>query len=102
MAGIIKLVRDFVLDHMRHDGKEPDFHVADEQEFKLALDAKLREECEEAIAAPHDPGELADVLEVIYTRARLIGITPEALEVLRLKKRFNKGGFEQRYIVKFP
>ena len=70
----------------------------DEPSFLPVLEAKLQEEVEEYLENPSGE-ELADLLEVIYAVARLRGIEPAELNLIRDRKRRDRGGFDQRLVL---
>lgn len=69
----------------------------DDDEYRTALLEKLEEETVEYVASK-EAEELADMLEVLYALAELDGVFPEELELIRHKKKEEKGGFEGRII----
>lgn len=97
----MKLVRDKIPELMKNDGQTFEMYIASDNEIGVMLDKKLREECEEAIREPGSTEELADILEVIYARAHLLGVSPGELEIMRYNKLHAKGGFDLRQVVKF-
>ena len=90
-----KLVRDRIPEIIREQGGDPRTRSLDGEAFREALCAKLAEETREFLDA-RTAEELADVLEVVYALADDEGLTPDALEALRLKKRVERGGFDRR------
>lgn len=93
-----KLVRDKIPQILRSKGLEPVTRIADPEEYRASLRAKLREEVEEFLASNDDPDELADILEVLYTLAELGGTDRRQLEKLRAAKAAERGGFADRII----
>ncbi|WP_214107062.1 nucleoside triphosphate pyrophosphohydrolase [Acrocarpospora catenulata] len=93
-----KLVRDKIPQIIRATGMDPIVRVADSGEYAAQLRHKLREEVGEFLASDHDPEELADVLEVVYALAALVGVDRERLEKLRAAKAEERGGFAGRII----
>ncbi|MEN3538099.1 nucleoside triphosphate pyrophosphohydrolase [Microbispora sp. ZYX-F-249] len=93
-----KLVRDKIPDIIRRDGREPVVTVLDEAGFREALLAKLFEESTELSEAPpaQVPEEIADVLEVLHTLARVHGQDWRDIERLADAKRAERGGFDDR------
>lgn len=92
-----KLVRDKIPEWLDSKGVSYEKRIADEVEYKVELIKKLQEEVDEFKEAG-DIEELADVLEVVEALRGL----PEYTEVekVRLEKLKEKGGFEQRIILK--
>jgi predicted house-cleaning noncanonical NTP pyrophosphatase (MazG superfamily) len=97
MGSYNKLVRDKIPEILDAKGIPYEKHTADPEEYKAELVKKLGEEVQEfseALSAE----ELADVLEVVEALKKL----PEyaTVEEVRLKKRADRGGFEERIILK--
>lgn len=92
-----KLVRDKIPEILDKKGTPYEKRIASTEEYKAELIKKLIEEVAEFSEAG-DPEELADVMEVITALRTL----PEYAEVetLRLQKRDERGGFDNRIIVK--
>ena len=97
MAWYQKLVRDKIPEYLTTKGISFEQHVATDEEYRQALIDKLVEEAAE-FAEAGAPEELADVMEVVLALRTL----PEyaEVEVERLKKLEEKGGFERRFIVR--
>lgn len=93
-----KLVRDKIPDLIRADGLDPIIETAGPLDYARRLREKLREEVAEFIASDDDPGELADILEVLYALAGQAGIGPARLEELRAAKAAERGGFAGRLV----
>mgnify|MGYP006280676953 CR=1 FL=1 len=93
-----KLVRDNIPAIIEKDNRIPKTHIADEDEYRQKLRAKLIEEAKE-YAEDGDPKELADVCEVLNATYALEGIEPEEIETLRKKKAEERGGFQGRIIL---
>ncbi|MFB6937766.1 nucleoside triphosphate pyrophosphohydrolase [Streptomyces chartreusis] len=95
-----KLVRDRVPEIIRAAGLLPRIHIADPDEYHRRLRDKLREEVDEFVAAGRNeaPGELCDVLEVVYALAAELGLTRDRLEELRQLKAAERGGFADRVV----
>lgn len=93
-----KLVRDGIPAIAEaNDGVPYPHRVAAPEEMPGLLRAKLREEVDEYLASG-DPGELADVLEVLLELAATHGVTRAKLEFLRLTKVERRGGFSRRLV----
>lgn len=94
-----KLIRDKLPQMMRNWGIVLHERSMDNSEFIVRLREKLLEEAAEvANAALGDEltEELADVLEVVNSLAQAQGVTLQDIEEKRIKKRMQKGGFDQR------
>ena len=93
-----KLVRDKIPEIIENNGRQPIYHVADDEEFERQLLKKLREEVDEYIENP-TPEEMVDVLEVIISIYGIKNYDKNELEALRVKKLQNRGGFFGRIIL---
>lgn len=93
-----KLVRDKIPEVIRANGEVPSTRVAERAEYRRLLAAKLSEEVLEFIASDGDPGELADIMEVVLALADDLGIDRRELEKLRAEKAAERGGFSQRIV----
>ncbi len=92
-----KLVRDKIPEILERKGVSYEKRIASPEEYKEELVKKLVEEVGEFTEAG-DPEELADVLEVIEALRKL----PEydKIENLRLQKREERGGFDEKIILR--
>ncbi len=97
MESYNKLVRDKIPDLLDSKGIAYEKRVASPEEYREELIKKLAEEVVE-FGEAGDPEELADVLEVIEALRKL----PEyrIVEELRLKKLRERGGFDEKIILK--
>lgn len=91
-----KLVRDKIPEIIQSNGDVAHFHRIDSEEEYL--EALLRKDIEEGKELAADPclDELADKLEVLYAIAKTQGFTPSQIEEVRLEKRDQRGGFDDR------
>lgn len=96
MAKYEKLVRDKIPEILDAKGVPYTKRIADVQEYKDELIRKLVEEANE-FAEAGEPEELADVLEVIIALRALADY--EDVDSVRVKKREERGGFNQRIIL---
>jgi len=97
MESYNKLVRDKIPEILDKKGIQYEKRIAAAEEYKAELIKKLGEEAKE-FGEAGDPEELADILEVLEALKKL----PEynGIEELRLKKQNERGGFEERIILK--
>jgi predicted house-cleaning noncanonical NTP pyrophosphatase (MazG superfamily) len=97
MESYNKLVRDRIPEILDAKGVVYEKRIASPEEYKIELIKKLTEEVNEFSEAG-EPEELADVIEVVEALKRL----PEYadVEALRLKKLQDRGGFDERIILK--
>ncbi len=97
MVAYNKLVRDNIPDILRKKGIPFEERIAEDQEYRLELFKKLREEIDE-FDEEKNIDELADILEVIEAIVKL----PEFTDIQNIKeqKRVEKGGFTKRIILK--
>lgn len=93
-----KAVRDKIPEILRNSGKDCAVKELSDPEFLVELENKLGEELDEYLESK-EIEELADILEVIYRITELRGLSKEALESVRLKKRKERGGFEQNLVL---
>lgn len=97
MAQYNKLVRDKIPEILDAKGVVYEKRIVTQEEYKVELIKKLREELEEFEVAG-DVEEFADIMEVIEA-LKLLPEYSDAEEV-RKKKKEERGGFEQRIILK--
>ena len=93
-----KLVRDNIPDIITSNEETPVTRILDEDEYKKALEEKLVEEQEEVLSSSGDERceELADMVEVIRSMAKLEGKTLEEIVAIADAKRLKRGGFDDR------
>jgi predicted house-cleaning noncanonical NTP pyrophosphatase (MazG superfamily) len=96
-----KLVRDKIPLIIRSKGEEPLVRTASADEIKKLLLQKLSEEVAE-IQADLNVEELADAIEVIYALAQQLNVSLEELEKVRIKKKEERGGFENGFVLQLP
>ncbi len=92
-----KLVRDRIPEIIERAGGQPCTRALSGESLRRALEAKLREETDELIAAPTQDAraqEAADVLEVLKAIAAFHRITWERIELLAHAKRTERGAFD--------
>ncbi len=97
MESYDKLVRDNIPEILDKKGVSYEKRIASPEEYRAELIKKLGEEIQEFSEAG-DPEELADVVEVIEALKQL----PEYgdIEIIRQKKREERGGFDKKIILK--
>jgi len=93
-----KLVRDRIIDIIEVKGRRATWHVATDEEYRLKLREKLREEVSEFFENPSQE-EMADVFEVITAVLKERDWALEDIVALQKKKREERGGFERRLIL---
>ena len=93
-----KLVRDKIPEIIVGNGGEPFTRILDEDEYKVELETKLMEEYNEVLLATGEERveELADMLEVISSLAKLERKSLEEVIEVKNKKCDKRGGFEKR------
>lgn len=94
-----KLVRDKIPEIIEQSGKSIVTEILSDEQYIKILDEKLNEELSE-FQKSKDIEELADLLEVIYTIARVRGIEVEELEQIRKEKRTRVEDLEIKYYSK--
>lgn len=93
-----KLVRDKILEIIEADGLAYNSRILESSELLKEVKAKMIEEAKEfhaADTAHESVEELADVLELVHTALRALGVTYEELEEVRQQKKEKRGGFEK-------
>lgn len=93
-----KLVRDKIPKIIKADGGRCEYHVASKDEYEILLFAKYREESTE-LMQNFCAEEIADVLEVIETIARLKGISLDDIKTWKQDKKVTKGGFTKGIVL---
>ncbi|WP_099517149.1 nucleoside triphosphate pyrophosphohydrolase [Paenibacillus sp. BIHB 4019] len=94
-----KLVRDNIPQIIQASGKQFSSRVLNTAEYEIALKEKIQEELNEFLEAGDQEEqleELADLLEVIYSFAHSKGIGREQMELIRERKKDERGGFYKR------
>ena len=90
-----KLVRDKIPEIIEADGKVCRTHILSNEEYIVALEAKLNEEVAE-YQADKNLEEMADVLEVLYAICVARGYSLDELEAMRAKRADERGGFKEK------
>ncbi|WP_429860417.1 phosphoribosyl-ATP pyrophosphohydrolase [Brevibacillus reuszeri] len=96
-----KLVRDKIPQIIEDKGKHCEVKVLNHNEYLDTLRVKLQEELDEYKTASEeeDVAELADLVEVVYTILKHKGVSIEQFERVRLKKREERGGFDEKLLL---
>ena len=89
-----KLVRDKIPAIIETAGKTPLTERIPPEDMQSALNRKLQEEVNEYLES-HSVEEMADVLEVLHGIAFHTGIDWNQVEAERLRKKEERGGFEE-------
>lgn len=94
-----KLVRDKIPDIIRGNKEIPITYVLKDEEFKRALETKLKEEYDELLRAADDNNyleELADILEVIEALAKSRLSSLEEILKIKENKVLKRGAFDEK------
>lgn len=94
-----KLVRDNIPNIIKNNGEESIIRILDDAEYRKELYKKLLEECNEVINSKNKEElleELADVLEVIRSIAKLENNELDDVIEISDQKKLKRGGFEKR------
>jgi len=97
MTSYNKLVRDKIPEILDKKGISYEQRIASEDEYKSELIRKIQEEVQE-FAEEESIEELADILEVLEALKGIPGY--EDVENIRIKKREERGGFNERIILR--
>jgi predicted house-cleaning noncanonical NTP pyrophosphatase (MazG superfamily) len=98
-----KLIRDKIPQIMGEKGKKFEIEVLDNESYLEHLNIKLKEEMDEYFSATENTSqieELADLVEVIYGILKVRDITIQKFEDIRIGKREERGGFEDKLLLK--
>ena len=94
-----KLVRDNIPEIINHNGETPITRILTDEEYKLELERKLNEEYNEVLktTTPEERiEELADMLEIITSLAKLEGKSLEDIVWTAKCKKNKRGGFDKK------
>lgn len=94
-----KLVRDNIPDIIHNNGENPIIRILSNEEYKQELEKKLYEEYQEVLATttPEDRvEELADMLEIIISLAKLENKSLDDVISVADSKREKRGGFDKQ------
>lgn len=95
-----KLVRDKIPEIIEADGKVCRTHILSNEEYIVALEAKLNEEVAE-YQADKNLEEMADVLEVLQAICLARGYNLDELEEMRAKKAEERGEFKEKIFLEY-
>ena len=93
-----KLVRDNIPKKKKNNGEIPITRILNDNEYKIELEKKLYEEYQEVLnsSGKERIEELADMLEVMISLAKLEGKDlDDVIEVAKVK-RLKRGGFNKK------
>lgn len=93
-----KLVRDRIPEIIKASGNTCRTEILSREDYLRMLDEKLGEELAE-YQQSKSMEELADLLEVVRAAAQARGCSWEELEAIRVKKRAERGGFQERILL---
>lgn len=100
MANYQKLVRDNIPKIIEENSEKPIVRILDDEEYKRELLKKLVEESNETLESINDKEELmkeiGDVQEVISAIINAFELSVDDIDVLRLKRKEKRGGFEKK------
>lgn len=99
MSKYYKLVRDKIPEIIRSEGKLFTIEILDDKRYSLELKNKLREEVDEYSKTKtdeHSLEELADILEIIHSLAKVHGSDIDGVNKIREIKKKQRGGFEDK------
>lgn len=90
-----KLVRDRIPDLIQEQGQNPVVRILEDEEYMRCLEQKLDEEVAE-FHRDRNVEELADIMEVVFALAEIIGASREKLMDAYGQKHDERGGFAKR------
>ncbi|MCI7083848.1 MAG: nucleoside triphosphate pyrophosphohydrolase [Tenericutes bacterium] len=93
-----KLVRDRIPEIIEGNGEEPITRILNDEEYRSELIKKLNEEYDEVVNASGEDiiEELADMLEVMESIAKLQNKTLDNIIIEKEKKKNKRGGFSKK------
>ena len=89
-----KLVRDLIPQIITKEGRVPVTRIMELEEYKKKLVTKLIEEAHE-FQEDQNIEELADIIEVFEAILKAYGFTREELQIVRAKKKLERGAFDK-------
>ena len=99
MKSYNKLVRDLIPEVIKKSGKECDIEIANMEQRRELLEAKLMEEVNEYLE-DKNLEELADIMEVLFGLAHNLGYSEDDLLKKREEKLKERGGFKEGVVLK--
>ena len=94
-----KLVRDNIPDIIHSNGEKPITRILSNDEYKQELERKLYEEYQEVLNTTNSKDrieELADMLEIIISLAKLEDKSLDDVVEVAKSKRLKRGGFDKK------
>lgn len=93
-----KLVRDNIPEIIKSNGEQPITKILSFDEYKVELEKKLLEECNEVLASSGEDRieELADLLEVMMALCKIENKSFDDVVEVCKAKRLKRGGFDKR------
>lgn len=93
-----KLVRDRIPEIIEGNGEQPITRILNDEEYRTELIKKLNEEYDEVVAASDEEviEELADMLEVMESIAKLQNKTLDDIILVKENKKNKRGGFSKK------
>jgi len=93
-----KLVRDKIVEIISREDRKPVYAIADDEEYRTALQHKLKEEVLE-FTESSGCSEIADILEAIDAICAHYGFDYAEIQRIKDRKTEEKGGFAKRIIL---
>lgn len=93
-----KLVRDNIPDIIKNNNEIPFTRILGDDEYKMELDKKLLEECNEVLSSAGNDRmhELADVIEVVSALAKIEGKNLNDVINIANEKSNKRGAFDKK------
>lgn len=94
-----KLVRDNIPEIIIQDNHKPITRILNDEEYKRELEKKLLEEYKEVLETTTSEErieELADMLEIIQSLARVENSSLEQVQEVAQVKKLKRGGFDKK------
>jgi|LGVE01.1.fsa_nt_gb predicted house-cleaning noncanonical NTP pyrophosphatase (MazG superfamily) len=95
-----KLIRDKIPQIIKESGSQSKTYIADINEYKSLLLAKLVEESKELQEEPCIE-ELADIMEVLESIKAVFNFSDHDIEKKKEEKKDKRGGFDERIILEY-